>query len=94
MTILVAAAKRDGRGDVGEEEAIRKIREIAEYNMRKLMQIVYERGSVFPRECKDVFLNLCRAGCYAYGSSDEFSSPQQLVMEDMKALIHEPARKI
>lgn len=91
MTILVAAAKRDGRGDVSEGEAIRKIREIVEYNRRKLMQIVYKRGSVFPRECKDVFLNSCRAGCYVYGSSDEFSSPQQLMMEDMKALIHEPA---
>lgn len=90
VSILLAEAKREGRV-VSEEEAIEKIKEMAEYNMRKLMQIVYKKGSVFPRECKDTFLNSCRTGCYVSWSSDEFSSSQQVMMEDMKVLIHQPS---
>nr|AZB50372.1 terpene synthase 4 [Origanum majorana] len=78
VSILVA-------GEDTEEEAIGKIKEIVEYERRKLMQIVYKRGTILPRECKDIFLKACRATFYVYSSTDEFTSPRQ-VMEDMKTL--------
>lgn len=78
MSILVA-------GEDTEEEAIGKIKEIVENERRKLMQIVYKRGTILPRECKDIFLKACRASFYVYSSTDEFTSPRQ-VMEDMKTL--------
>lgn len=79
-----------GERAITEEEAMSKIKEMADCHRRKLMQIVYREGTVFPRECKDVFLRVCRIGYYLYSSGDEFTSPQQM-MEDMKSLLHEPA---
>ncbi|KAH6804553.1 hypothetical protein C2S51_032800 [Perilla frutescens var. frutescens] len=87
VSLLLAAQK--GEGVITEEEAITKINEMAEYNRRRLMQIVYKTGTIFPRKCKDVFLKVCRIGCYLYSSGDEFTSPQQM-MEDMKSLVYEP----
>nr|UVE15963.1 labd-13(16),14-diene-9-ol synthase [Leonurus japonicus] len=73
---------------ITEEEAIAKIKEMVEYHRRKLMQIVYKEGTVFGRECKDVFLRVCRIGYYLY-SGDELTSPQQM-KEDMKSLVYQP----
>lgn len=87
MTLLLAANKHDSA--FTEEEAITKIKEMAEGNRRKLMQIVYKTGTIFPRKCKDMFLKVCRIGCYLYASGDEFTSPQQM-MEDVKSLVYEP----
>nr|AZB50374.1 terpene synthase 3 [Salvia yangii] len=84
VSLLLAANK-----DVTEEEAIRRAKEMAECNRRQLMQIVYKTGTIFPRKCKDMFLKVCRIGCYLYASGDEFTSPQQM-MEDMKSLVYEP----
>nr|UXG91344.1 miltiradiene synthase [Callicarpa americana] len=85
---LLQAARKDERA-ITEEEAISEIHEMVEYNRRKLMQMVYQRDSIVPRKCKDVFLRTCRIGYYLYSSGDEFTSPQQM-MEDMKSLIYEP----
>ncbi|KAL8521794.1 hypothetical protein ACS0TY_012088 [Phlomoides rotata] len=82
-------AAQKGERAITEEEAKSKIKEMAAYHRRKLMQIVYNEGTVFPRECKDVFLKTCRTGYYLYSSDDEFTSPQQM-MEDMKSLVYEP----
>ncbi|KAG6389572.1 hypothetical protein SASPL_151043 [Salvia splendens] len=87
VTLLLAANKHDSA--FTEEEAITKIKEMAEGNRRKLMQIVYKTGTIFPRKCKDMFLKVCRIGCYLYASGDEFTSPQQM-MEDVKSLVYEP----
>lgn len=85
---LLLAAHKDERA-INEEEAITKAKDLAEYNRRKLMQIVYKTGTIFPRKCKDMFLKVCRIGCYLYSSGDEFTTPQQM-MEDMKSLVYEP----
>nr|QXT24225.1 miltiradiene synthase [Isodon lophanthoides var. gerardianus] len=85
---LLLAAHKDERA-INEEEAIAKIKDLADYNRRKLMQIVYKTGTIFPRKCKDMFLKVCRIGCYLYASGDEFTTPQQM-MEDMKSLVYEP----
>lgn len=85
---LLLAAHKDERA-INEEEAIAKIKDLAEYNRRKLTQIVYKTGTIFPRKCKDMFLKVCRIGCYLYASGDEFTTPQQM-MEDMKSLVYEP----
>ncbi|XP_057799345.1 miltiradiene synthase KSL1, chloroplastic [Salvia miltiorrhiza] len=87
VTLLLAANKDDS--SFTEEEAIRIAKEMAECNRRQLMQIVYKTGTIFPRQCKDMFLKVCRIGCYLYASGDEFTSPQQM-MEDMKSLVYEP----
>nr|AZB50368.1 terpene synthase 4 [Leonotis leonurus] len=83
----VQLAARKGERAITEEEAMSKIKEMADHHRRKLMQIVYKEGTIFPRECKDVFLRVCRIGYYLY-SGDELTSPQQM-KEDMKALVHE-----
>nr|AZB50371.1 terpene synthase 3 [Origanum majorana] len=87
VSLLLAAAVKEGR-PITEEEAIIKIKKMAENERRKLMQIVYKRESVFPRKCKDMFLKVCRIGCYLYASGDEFTSPQKM-KEDVKSLIYE-----
>nr|APG42602.1 kaurene synthase-like 1 [Salvia divinorum] len=87
VSLLLAANKDDSA--FTEEEANTKIKEMAECNRRKLMQIVYKTGTLFPRKCKDMFLKVCRIGCYLYASGDEFTSPQQM-MEDVKSLVYEP----
>ncbi|XP_057802911.1 sclareol synthase, chloroplastic-like [Salvia miltiorrhiza] len=87
MSILLAVG-RDGRG-VSEEEAIAEIKEIVEYHRRKVMQIVYKKGTIFPRKCKDIFMEACKVGCYVYSSSDQFTSPQQL-KDDLKSLLYYP----
>ncbi|KAL8536935.1 hypothetical protein ACS0TY_012211 [Phlomoides rotata] len=88
-SVCLQLAAQKGERAITEEEAMSKIKEMAAYHRRKLMQIVYNEGTVFPRECKDVFLKTCRTGYYMYSSDDEFSSPQQM-MEDMKSLVYEP----
>nr|AZB50376.1 terpene synthase 1 [Salvia officinalis] len=87
VSLLLAANKDDSA--FTEEEAITKAKEMAECNRRQLMKIVYKTGTIFPRKCKDMFLKVCRIGCYLYASGDEFTSPQQM-MEDMKSLVYEP----
>nr|AHL67262.1 kaurene synthase-like 1 [Salvia rosmarinus] len=87
VSLLLAANKDDSA--FTEEEAITKAKKMAECNRRQLMQIVYKTGTIFPRKCKDMFLKVCRIGCYLYSSGDEFTSPQQM-MEDMKSLVYEP----
>ncbi|XP_057802965.1 miltiradiene synthase KSL2, chloroplastic-like [Salvia miltiorrhiza] len=84
MSILLAVG-RDGRG-VSEEEAIAELKEIVEYHRRKMMQIVYNEGTIFPRKCKDIFMEACKACCYVYSSSDEFTSPQQL-KDDLESFL-------
>nr|QEV81855.1 terpene synthase 16 [Prunella vulgaris]QEY10195.1 kaurene synthase 1 [Scutellaria barbata]WJZ49123.1 miltiradiene [Scutellaria barbata] len=86
--LQLAAAHREGRV-ITEEEAMSKIKDMAGYHRRKLMQIVYKEGTIFPRKCKDIFLRVCRIGYYLYASGDEFTSPQQM-MKDMKSLVYEP----
>ncbi|XP_042033856.1 sclareol synthase, chloroplastic-like isoform X2 [Salvia splendens] len=81
MSILLA----DGRG-VTEEEAIAEIKEIVENHRRKLMQIVYKKGTILPRRCRDTFMETCKAASYVYTSSDEFTTPQKL-KEDMKSFL-------
>nr|AJQ30185.1 kaurene synthase-like protein [Salvia fruticosa] len=87
VSLLLAANKDDSA--FTEEEAITKAKEMAEWNRRQLMKIVYIKGNKFPRKCRDMFLKVCRIGCYLYASGDEFTSPQQM-MEDMKSLVYEP----
>nr|AHW04049.1 diterpene synthase TPS4 [Plectranthus barbatus] len=87
VSLLLAAHK--GERAFSEEEAIAKAKYLADCNRRSLMQIVYKTGTIFPRKCKDMFLKVCRIGCYLYASGDEFTSPQQM-MEDMKSLVYEP----
>nr|A0A075FBG7.1 RecName: Full=9,13-epoxylabda-14-ene synthase, chloroplastic; AltName: Full=Manoyl oxide synthase; AltName: Full=Miltiradiene synthase; Flags: Precursor [Marrubium vulgare]AIE77094.1 9,13-epoxy-labd-14-en synthase [Marrubium vulgare] len=84
-------AAHKGERAMTEEDAMSKIKEMADYHRRKLMQIVYKEGTVFPRECKDVFLRVCRIGYYLYSSGDEFTSPQQM-KEDMKSLVYQPVK--
>ncbi|KAI3468365.1 hypothetical protein Pfo_025028 [Paulownia fortunei] len=80
------------KGAISEEEAISKIEKMIEYNRRKLLQMVYQRrGSIVPRECKDVFWKTLKIGYYLYTHGDEFTSPQEM-MEDMKSLIYEPLK--
>ncbi|XP_047974126.1 sclareol synthase, chloroplastic-like isoform X2 [Salvia hispanica] len=81
MSILLA----DGRG-ITEEEAIAEIKEIVENHRRKLMQIVYTKGTILPRRCRDIFVETCKAASYVYTSSDEFTTPQKL-KEDMKSFL-------
>nr|A0A2K9RFZ9.1 RecName: Full=Class I diterpene synthase TPS6, chloroplastic; AltName: Full=Labd-13(16),14-diene-9-ol synthase; AltName: Full=Syn-isopimara-7,15-diene synthase; AltName: Full=Terpene synthase 6; Short=VacTPS6 [Vitex agnus-castus]AUT77125.1 class I diterpene synthase [Vitex agnus-castus] len=87
VSVLLAAHRHERA--ITEEEAISKIQEIVEQNRRKLMRMVYQRESVFPRKCRNVFLEVSKMGHYLYASGDELTTPQQL-MEDMKSLVFEP----
>lgn len=78
------------KGAISEEEAISNIEKMVEYNRRKLLQMILQtKGSLVPKQCKDVFWNTCKIAYYLYSHADEFTSPQQMI-EDMKLLIHEP----
>ncbi|XP_047974336.1 miltiradiene synthase KSL1, chloroplastic-like isoform X2 [Salvia hispanica] len=90
VSILIANAARAGRV-MTEEEAIAEIKEIAGYNIRKQMQIVYKNDTttIFPRKVKHIFLEGCKIFYYLYSGGDEFTSPL-LLMEDMKSYIFEP----
>ncbi|KAH6836264.1 hypothetical protein C2S53_001130 [Perilla frutescens var. hirtella] len=85
---LLLATEKDGR-TITEEEAVTMLKEMAGYHRRKLMQMVYKSGTIFPRKCKDLFLKICSVSYYLYSTGDEFTSPQQM-MEDMKSLVYEP----
>ncbi|EYU34535.1 hypothetical protein MIMGU_mgv1a003148mg [Erythranthe guttata] len=76
-----------------EEIAVSEMRKVVEYNRRKLFKIGYQRGTILPKECKDVFLETCKMGYYVYCSGDEFTSPRQM-MDDMSSLIHLPLKVI
>ncbi|KAL8063580.1 hypothetical protein ABFS82_01G035500 [Erythranthe guttata] len=79
-------------GGISEEDAILKVEEIIEYNRRKVLQMVYKRkGSVVPRECKELFWKTCKiAHClYSHEGGDEFSSPIDIA-NDINGLISEP----
>ncbi|KAL1552093.1 Miltiradiene synthase ksl1, chloroplastic [Salvia divinorum] len=84
VSILIA----EGRSAT-EEEAIAEIKEVVDYYTRKQKQIVYKQATIFPRKFKDIFLEGCKIISHMYSSSDEFTSPQQL-MADVKSLIYEP----
>ncbi|KAL0312158.1 UNVERIFIED_CONTAM: Class I diterpene synthase TPS6, chloroplastic [Sesamum radiatum] len=87
--ILMQASHKDG-GGISEEDAIREIKKMVEFNRRKLLHMVFQRnGSIVPRECKDVFWKTSKTAYYLYSSGDEFTSPQEM-MEDMKSLIYKP----
>lgn len=73
---------------LSEDEAVAMLKKMAENKRRELMQLVYKKGTKIPRKCKDLFLKVCRIGCYLYSSGDEFTSPQQM-MEDMKSLVYQ-----
>ncbi|KAL9167318.1 hypothetical protein ABFS82_05G088400 [Erythranthe guttata] len=79
--------------DKDEEMVVSEIGKLVEYNRRKLLRMVYQRGSVLPRRCKDLFSETCKIGYYLYssGSGDEFTSPQQMT-EDMRLMIHTPLK--
>ncbi|KAK6158761.1 hypothetical protein DH2020_006075 [Rehmannia glutinosa] len=48
-------------GDISEEEAILKVQQIVEYHRTKVLEMVYQRkGSIVPRECKELFGNHAR----------------------------------
>ncbi|KAL7114983.1 hypothetical protein ACP275_04G155300 [Erythranthe tilingii] len=87
--LLKAEARNKDKGAVEEEQAVSKIQKMVEYNRRKLLQMVYRRGTILPRKCKDVFSKTCKIGYYLYSAGDEFTSPQEM-MEDMRSLIHQP----
>ncbi|KAL8063591.1 hypothetical protein ABFX02_01G036200 [Erythranthe guttata] len=79
-------------GGISEEDAILKIEEIIEYNRRKVLQMVYKRkGSIVPRECKELFWKTCKiAHClYSHQGGDEYSSPIDIA-NDINGLISEP----
>ncbi|KAL7159562.1 hypothetical protein ABFS83_01G035600 [Erythranthe nasuta] len=79
-------------GGISEEDAILKVEEIIEYNRRKVLQMVYKsKGSIVPRECKELFWKACEmAHClYSRDGGDEFSS-QRDIANDINGLISEP----
>lgn len=79
-------------GGVSEEEAILKVEQLIEFNWRKVLEMLYKRkGSIVPRECKELFWKTCMMTQRLYGHDrgDEFSSPRNIA-EDMNAVVSEP----
>nr|UNZ93471.1 diterpene synthase class I [Scutellaria baicalensis] len=81
-------------GGITEEKAILKVKQILEYNRRKVVKMVCQReGSIIPRECKQLFWKLCKLAYFVYplDGVDEYTCPKEIARE-VNALIWDPIK--
>jgi ent-kaurene synthase len=63
-----------GNGVVTVEDAIDKIKSVIEENRRELLRLVLqEKGSVVPRDCKDLYWKTMKATYLFYDKNDAYS---------------------
>jgi ent-kaurene synthase len=78
-----------GNGAVTYEDAIDKMKDVIEENRKELLRLVLqEKGSLVPRDCKDVFWKMTRAAYLFYNKIDQFSS--QEMHSIVNSIIKEP----
>ncbi|MFS8027349.1 putative ent-kaurene synthase [Helianthus anomalus] len=65
---------RNGESATGEEEVIKEITTVIKKLRKEIMKLVTEeKGSVVPRACKDVFLNMSNVLNLFYATDDGFT---------------------
>lgn len=73
-----------------EEEAMREMRGLIDSARKELLGMVLQtKGSLVPRECKDLFWKMSRILHLFYMRNDGFTSPVEMVSA-VNAVIHEP----
>lgn len=78
-----------GNGAVTYEDAIDKMKDVIEENRKELLRLVLqEKGSLVPRDCKDVFWKMTRAAYLFYNKTDQFSSHE--MHSTVNSVIKEP----
>lgn len=78
-----------GNGAVTYEGAIDKMKEVIEENRKELLRLVLqEKGSLVPRNCKDVFWKITKAAYLFYNKIDQFSSHE--MHSTVNSVIKEP----
>ncbi|KAK6934735.1 Terpene synthase, N-terminal domain [Dillenia turbinata] len=65
---------------LSEEDSIKEIKGLIEQERRKLLRMVLQtKGSVIPRECKDLFWKMSQILHSFYAKDDGFTSPDEMV---------------
>jgi len=78
-----------GNGVVTYEDAIDKMKGVIENNRRELLRLVLqEKGSLVPRECKDLFWKMMRVLSLFYIKDDGFTSTE--LHSAVNAVIKDP----
>ncbi|KAK9131608.1 hypothetical protein Scep_011136 [Stephania cephalantha] len=79
-----------GNGAISEEEAVRDMKLLIDISKRKVLRLVLQcKGSVIPRDCKDLFWKTVRVSHLFYKSSDGFSSQQEM-LDEVNSVLHDP----
>ncbi|KAK6933935.1 Terpene synthase, N-terminal domain, partial [Dillenia turbinata] len=74
---------------ITEEDSVKAVKDMIDENRKKLLRMILEtKGSVVPRECKDLFWDMSRVLHFFY-SVDGFTSPKEMISA-MNEVIHKP----
>jgi len=79
----------NGNGVINPEDAAEKMKGIAEETRTELLRLILrEKGSVVPRECKDLFWKMSKVLHLFYLKDDGFTSHE--MYSSVKAVIKDP----
>ncbi|KAF2304476.1 hypothetical protein GH714_031906 [Hevea brasiliensis] len=86
----VSLAIVHGRGAVTEKEAQEEVTRLIESHRRELLRMVQQtKGSVVPKDCKDLFWKMSKVLHLFYMGDDKYSSPHKMVSA-VNEIINEP----
>ncbi|CAO2039327.1 unnamed protein product [Urochloa humidicola] len=73
------------------EAAVRDIRKAIVVSRRELLRLVLRDGTAVPRQCREIFWNMCKVSHLFYLHGDGFCALQELAAA-ANAVIHEPLK--
>ncbi|KAL5707796.1 ent-kaurene synthase [Ranunculus cassubicifolius] len=77
-------------GAITEEEAVKEVTTIIDRNRRALQKMVLQsKGSIVPKECKDIFWKTTKINSLFYTNKDGFSSPVEM-LRVVNQVLHDP----
>ncbi len=86
----VSLAIVHGREAVSEKEAQEEVIRLIESHRRELLRMVQQtKGSVVPKDCKDLFWKMSKVLHLFYMGDDKYSSPHKMVSA-VNEIINEP----
>ncbi|KAL4586173.1 hypothetical protein LXL04_010805 [Taraxacum kok-saghyz] len=89
VVALYMSDEKSGIVEEEEEEVVNEMKNLTGKSEKKMMKLVMEtKGSVVPKECKDVFWNMCNVLNLFYATDDGFTG--NAILDVVKEIIYEP----
>ena len=89
LNVVALYMSDEKSGIVEEEEVVNEMKKLTENQKKEMMKLVMEtKGSVVPKECKDVFWNMCNVLNLFYATDDGFTG--NAILDVVKEIIYEP----